>query len=121
MELGLEVISISPRIFVIENVLSEAEGQLVIDLATKKLQRSRAGGDGGMEDDTRTSRTAWLDRAEHPVLDTIYKRAADLLGIDEGLLHPHKNVESMQVVHYGIGQEYKAHHDFGDTGRSPRG
>ncbi len=61
------------------------------------------GGDGGMEDSTRTSRTAWLDRTEHPVLDTIYRRAADLLGIDEGILYSNKNVESMQVVHYAVG------------------
>jgi len=116
IERGIEVISESPRIFVIEDVLSEAEGQLVIDLATTKLVRSRAGGDGGMEDDTRTSRTAWLDRAEHPVLDTIYRRAADLLAVDEALLHSVKNAESMQVVHYDVGQEYMAHHDFGDHG-----
>ena len=69
-----------------------------------------------MEDDTRTSRTAWLDRTEHIILDTIYRRAADLLGIDENLLYSQKNVESMQVVHYNVGQEYKAHHDFGDHG-----
>eukprot|EP00486_Rosalina_sp_Unknown_P007558 CAMPEP_0201576684 /NCGR_PEP_ID=MMETSP0190_2-20130828/22626_1 /ASSEMBLY_ACC=CAM_ASM_000263 /TAXON_ID=37353 /ORGANISM="Rosalina sp." /LENGTH=350 /DNA_ID=CAMNT_0048007831 /DNA_START=62 /DNA_END=1111 /DNA_ORIENTATION=+ len=116
MEMKIEVISQEPRIFVIENVMSDTEAQLIIDLASAKLVRSRAGGDGGMEDDTRTSRTAWLDRTEHPVMDTIYRRAADLLGIDENLLYSQKNVESMQVVHYDVGQEYKAHHDFGDHG-----
>ena len=115
-EMGIEVISQEPRIFVIENVISDAEAQLIIDLATAKLVRSRAGGDGGMEDETRTSRTAWIDRTEHPVMDTIYRRAADLLNIDESLLFIEKNVESLQVVHYDVGQEYKAHHDFGDHG-----
>lgn len=103
IEMGVEVISQVPRIFVIEDVISEAEGRLIIDMASKKLKRSRAGGDGGREDHTRTSRTAWLDRTEHPILDTIYRRAADILGIDEGILYSNKNVESMQVVHYDVG------------------
>ena len=114
--MGIEIISQEPRIFVIENVMSDTEAQLIIDLASVKLVRSRAGGDGGMEDDTRTSRTAWIDRTEHPVMDSIYRRAADLLGIDESLLYSQKNVESLQVVHYNEEQEYKAHHDFGDHG-----
>eukprot|EP01084_Bolivina_argentea_P288795 495737_1 len=116
IDMGIEIISQEPRIFVIENVISDTELQLIIDLATKKLVRSRAGGDGGLEDSTRTSRTAWLDRTEHPILDSIYRRAADILMIDEKLLHSNKNVESMQVVHYDTEQEYKPHHDFGDHG-----
>ncbi len=43
MEMGVEVVSQEPRIFVIEDVISAVEGQLIIDLATKKLKRSRAG------------------------------------------------------------------------------
>lgn len=115
-EMQLEVVSLKPKIYVIENTMSDFEAQVVINLATPKLHRSRAGQDGGMEDETRTSRTAWLDRTEHPVLDTIFRRAADILNIDEQLLYSHKNVESLQVVHYYPGQEYKAHHDFGDHG-----
>jgi prolyl 4-hydroxylase len=57
------------------------------------------------------------------VVDTIYRRAADVLQIDESLLRHasphHDNIashhaisEDMQLVHYQKGQEYTPHHDF---------
>jgi prolyl 4-hydroxylase len=65
------------------------------------------------------------EREKSPILDAIYRRAADLTRIDEALLrsrsndeypnHPSKKAvcESLQLVHYGPTQEYTAHHDFG--------
>jgi len=61
---------------------------------------------------------AWLDRTEHFILDTIYKRAGDILNISETLLWSHKNMENLQVVHYDVNQEYAPHHDFGADGRN---
>jgi prolyl 4-hydroxylase len=55
------------------------------------------------------------------MLDTIYRRTADLVNISESLLQPGSAgniVEELQVVHYENGQEYTAHHDFGDSGRA---
>ncbi|KAL7467426.1 hypothetical protein ACHAXS_007665 [Conticribra weissflogii] len=77
-------------------------------------------------DNTRTSLNTWVYREESPIIDAIYRRVADLLEMDEALLrtrtaeeHPELGgvkgsiAEPLQMVHYEVGQEYTAHHDFG--------
>ena len=100
----------------------------LLDLAHQQhLDRSSTGSSGGEAriSTVRTSRNTWLRRHGTPVLDAIYKRAADVLKIDEGLLRhrspderpdfPNRKpiAEDLQLVHYGVGQQYTAHHDFG--------
>ena len=94
-----------------------------------ELKRSTTGQD---HDDThessvRTSLNSWIDRETSPIIDAIYRRGADLLRMDEALLRhrgddEHQTddldfkgslAESLQLVHYDVGQEYTAHHDFG--------
>lgn len=65
---------------------------------------------------------SWLPRDTSPILDAIYRRAADLMRIDEALLRrrgedefpdwPTKQsiAESLQLVHYDPGQKYTPHH-----------
>ena len=67
--------------------------------------------------DTRTSLNTWVYREKDAIMDTIYRRAADLLRIDEALLrprsvdeYPHMDntrslAEALQLVHYDVGQE----------------
>jgi prolyl 4-hydroxylase len=74
---------------------------------------------------TRTSYNSWVKREQSPIIDAVYRRAADLLKIDEALLRfrsdeefpdlPTKRSigEQLQLVHYDVAQEYTAHHDFG--------
>lgn len=74
---------------------------------------------------TRTSFNSWLPREKSLIVDTIYRRAADLMRIDEALLRSRPDgehsglatkksiAESLQLVHYEDAQEYTAHHDFG--------
>lgn len=74
---------------------------------------------------TRTSYNTWVGRESSPIIDTIYRRAADLMKIDEALLryrdedeypdYPTKKSigEQLQLVHYDLHQTYTAHHDFG--------
>eukprot|EP00483_Globobulimina_turgida_P003308 UN03313 len=69
---------------------------------------------------TRTSKNTWLGRRAHYIMDTIYRRAADIMNISESLFQPGMKgniVEDMQVVFYGVGEEYTPHHDFGANGR----
>ena len=117
ISVSVEVISVKPKMFVIEDIISEAEGEMVKQLATPKLHRSGTGqaSDANHDDETRTSKTAWIGHTAHPIIDTIFKRTADILQIDEDVLK--RNAEQMQTVFYETGQEYKAHHDFSDNGK----
>lgn len=133
MNMTLTVISCAPRAFEIPNFLSDVEVDHILELATgMTLHDSTVGTDGTNKADnhkTRTSKNTWVDREKSPVIDAIYRRAADLLRIDEALVryrdgdeHPdlpsQKNIaEPLQLVHYGVGQEYTAHHDFGYSSR----
>jgi prolyl 4-hydroxylase len=135
MNMTLKVLSCAPRVFEIANFLSPVEVQHVLDIAqAKTLQDSSTGakenannatGTGTAAHANRKSQNTWIFREESPIMDSIYRRAADLLRIDEGLLRNHGRgtdtgstveqptaAEPMQVVHYTPGQEYKTHVDF---------
>jgi len=134
MNMTLKVVSCAPRAFEIQDFLSQTEVDHIMYLTTgMKLHRSTTAGDGATAKDaerdstkdTRTSLNTWVYREKSPIIDTIYRRAADLLRIDEALLRPRSKeeypdlkskgslAEALQLVHYDVGQEYTAHHDFG--------
>ncbi|KAL7544378.1 hypothetical protein ACHAWF_007763 [Thalassiosira exigua] len=109
----------------------------VLNMTLKVLSCSTTAGDNTREKDrerdstrdTRTSLNTWVYREKDPIVDAVYRRAADLLRIDEALLRPRTKeehdrkyphlqsvgslAEALQLVHYDVGQEYTAHHDFG--------
>eukprot|EP00546_Thalassionema_frauenfeldii_P022080 CAMPEP_0178905740 /NCGR_PEP_ID=MMETSP0786-20121207/6443_1 /TAXON_ID=186022 /ORGANISM="Thalassionema frauenfeldii, Strain CCMP 1798" /LENGTH=498 /DNA_ID=CAMNT_0020577381 /DNA_START=127 /DNA_END=1622 /DNA_ORIENTATION=- len=132
LNMTLKVLSCAPRAFEIKNFLSPIEVQHMLQIASGEDLSLSQTGIGGSEDGedagvagTRTSYNSWLKRERSPILDAIYRRAADLLRIDEALLrdrgdgeHPNLDsdislAEQLQLVHYGKEQEYQAHHDFG--------
>jgi prolyl 4-hydroxylase len=66
---------------------------------------------------TRTSYNSWVPRSKSPIVDTVYRRAADLMRIDEALLRhrasdeEHEDrfnsntlAEDLQLVHYDKAQ-----------------
>jgi prolyl 4-hydroxylase len=71
---------------------------------------------GAFTTNTRTSKNTWVGRTANDVTETLYRRAAHLLNLDDGLLQTHTNSEEMQVVTYINGQKYDAHHDWGSHG-----
>ena len=130
LNMTLEVLSCAPRVFEIQNFLSEVEIQHLISVAkrTSLSKSSTAGGSDNSRDSkssTRTSYNSWLERSRDAIIDAVYRRGADLLRIDESLLRDRKKfeitdldhtesiAEHLQLVHYDPGQEYTAHHDFG--------
>ncbi|KAL3799385.1 hypothetical protein ACHAW5_010387 [Stephanodiscus triporus] len=132
LNMTLRVLSCSPRVFEVVDFLSRAEVDHIMYLTTgMTLHRSTtAGGSadasaGRKDSETRTSLNTWVYRENDAVIDTVYRRAADLLRIDEAMLRPRSAdefpdmdntrsmAEALQLVHYDVGQEYTAHHDFG--------
>uniref|UniRef100_A0A7S2L3K0 Fe2OG dioxygenase domain-containing protein n=1 Tax=Leptocylindrus danicus TaxID=163516 RepID=A0A7S2L3K0_9STRA len=123
-KMTLRTISCSPRVFEIDHFLSDVEVEHILSRATS-LKRSTTVGDNDFSDefdavdDTRTSKNTWLNRHDSPIIDAIYRRAADLMRIDEVSLRFSRHgdefysaAESLQLVHYNVGQEYTPHHDF---------
>lgn len=134
LNLTLTTVSVEPRAFEIIDFLSDVEVDHLLDIAHgKTMRRSTTGSNGDSSNsDTRTSTNTWISRYSSPIVDTIYRRAADALRLDEALLRhrtadeypeiPSKQPlsEDLQTVHYDVGQEYTAHHDFGFTdGKAP--
>jgi prolyl 4-hydroxylase len=138
MNMTLKVLSCAPRVFEIEQFLSPAEVQHILELAGGiELHESKTGlgtdedtfeGDDATDrHKTRTSFNSWVPRERTEIIDAIYRRSADLVRIPEAKLRarskneypdmPDRNTiaESLQLVHYGPTQEYTAHHDFGYT------
>ncbi|CAB9500258.1 Probable prolyl 4-hydroxylase [Seminavis robusta] len=134
LNMTLTVLSVAPRVLEIPNFLSATEIQHILQIATgMELSRSTVGNSekdlqkrqaAEVKTDTRTSFNSWLKREKSPVIDAIYRRAADLMRIDEALFREHTDsndelkkkkslAEQLQLVHYDPGQEYTAHHDFG--------
>jgi len=124
LNMTLKVLSCAPRAFEIENFLSEAEVDHILHLAditpmSLSLTSSNDELVAKQKSTTRTSRNTWIEREKDSVIDSIYRRSANLLGIDEKLMRDrgHKESErsigeSLQLVHYDREQQYTAHHDF---------
>mmetsp|Transcript_17611 Transcript_17611/g.24830 ORF Transcript_17611/g.24830 Transcript_17611/m.24830 type:complete len:606 (+) Transcript_17611:32-1849(+) len=130
LNMTMTVISCAPRAFEIKNFLSQVEVDHVVHMATgMKLSLSTTSGSDGSErrtdSDTRTSYNSWIRRDRSLIIDSIYRRAADLMRIDEALLRTRSKgerpdldylsdaAEELQLVHYSSGQQYTPHHDWG--------
>jgi prolyl 4-hydroxylase len=119
LDLQLQVVSIEPKVFVIENLFSDFEADHIMKVAFDKLGLSLVGNKeagGARTSETRTSRNAWLARETSPILETLFLRASHLLKIDDRLLRPEENAEMLQVVRYQANQKYEPHHDWGVRG-----
>lgn len=116
---NVEVVSTRPKVFIIEDFLSDYETDHIKTLASPKVKESTVGnndGGGVLTSKTRTSKNTWIPRSSSVVTDTISRRVADVLGLDEAVLWTNRNVEDMQVVHYRDNQRYDPHTDWGVQG-----
>ena len=127
LTLKLKTSSVAPRVLEIDNFLSAFECQFLMNLAKAQGLTPSTVVSGSRKDSadmkTRSSTNAWIARETGDIIDTIYRRAADVFNIDDSLLrhrssHHHDQAsqasiaESFQIVHYSKKQEYSPHHDF---------
>lgn len=108
----MEVLSWTPRIVLFHNFLSNEECDHMIQQAKPHLKRSTVVdplGERSKIDDARTSEGMFFSgRKPDPIIATIEERISYLT------LMPIENGESIQVLHYLPGAEYKPHFDFFD-------
>eukprot|EP01033_Poteriospumella_lacustris_P002552 gene2552-gene2828 len=113
----LEAISLRPKIFLIQHFLSAFECDHLRKLAEPLLTASLIAPTKTTrvaDHKIRSSSTAWLNRKSSPILNSIYRRAADVLRIDDSEMHPFVSAEDLQVVKYDRGGYYRNHLDWGE-------
>jgi prolyl 4-hydroxylase len=98
-----------PLIAVLDNVLSPAECEELMEASRVKLQRSTvADPNSGARSviQARTSEGTWWDRNSTDLITKIDNRLSKLTGwaVEHG--------EGLQVMRYGVGGEYKPHFDY---------
>mmetsp|Transcript_4640 Transcript_4640/g.10272 ORF Transcript_4640/g.10272 Transcript_4640/m.10272 type:complete len:333 (-) Transcript_4640:2-1000(-) len=116
-ELWIETIRSEPRIFIIHNLISQAECEHLISLAKEKgLQAALITPYGThtlVESSTRTNKQAWLDYAQDRVVSRIEKTLADITRTTP------EHGENLQILHYNRTQEFQKHHDYFDPATDP--
>jgi len=101
----LRQLSMSPRVFMVENFVSPEEIEAILDHNRDLLKPSEVGF-AGWRDSTRTSSTAWDFHSW--AARKIQRRSFDLLGLDFD-----KNMaDALQVLRYNISEHYKPHTDY---------
>lgn len=100
-----------PVVALLDDVLSEEECDRIVALARHKLQPSATlsptTGENQVKDH-RTSQGAFLDKIDDPVLHRVNGRIAEIMN------QPVEHGEALHVLHYGVGAEYRPHHDYFD-------
>ncbi len=100
-----------PRAVLFGGLLTDAECDGLMDLARPRLMRSETvdNSTGGSEiNAARTSDGMFFTRGEHPLIERIEQRIAELLRwpVDHG--------EGLQILRYRPGAEYRPHNDYFD-------
>jgi prolyl 4-hydroxylase len=95
-----------PPVYLFENFLTAEDCAYLVELSQPHMQRAVvSGGDEGVQSDGRTGQVHWIAHDLTPDTARISRQFADLVEL------PLENAESIQVISYGPGQEYKAHYD----------
>lgn len=105
LELTMKAISVTPRIFEIDNFLSDIEADHLLQMA-KKYNITEAGNNAnGKKKKNAATTNAWIRREMSPIVDAVYHRAADLMNIDESLLrHRNEHEHSELATHHSIAE-----------------
>ncbi|MEZ4451566.1 MAG: 2OG-Fe(II) oxygenase [Nannocystaceae bacterium] len=99
-------LSDDPLIHVVDELLSAAECEHIIDVARPRMRRSQVSGEtGGRLSDGRTNALTWVKHETDPIVRGVAERIAALVGL------PLAHAEALQVIHYLKGQEYRPHFD----------
>ena len=99
----------SPIIRAYANVLTPEECDRLIELSSSKLAPSTTVDNNtgeALPHEHRTSRGTFFQRQENDFIKSIDERLAKIMNL------PLEHGEGLQILNYGIGGEYKPHHDY---------
>ncbi len=99
----------NPEVILLENLLDPIECQHLIDLATISLTKSTVAVHGQGQStvsDYRTSDSTGLSKGQDDIVKSIEDRISLLFNWNN------HDTDSLQVLRYRIGEQYKPHHDF---------
>lgn len=101
-----QVLNDAPFVGFRDGLLTPEECAYIISLANGKTQRAKVSLDEDSDiSDGRSGSNCWLRYSEDDTVRKIGERIAHIVGI------PLENAEAMQVIHYGVDQEYQGHYD----------
>jgi prolyl 4-hydroxylase len=103
----LRQLSMSPRVFTVENFMSAEEMTAILD-HNRDLVKPSEVGFAGWRDSTRTSWTAWDFHSW--AARKVQRRSFDLLGLD----FDSELADATQVLRYNLSEWYKPHTDWFD-------
>lgn len=107
---GDGLLCVDPRIEMARRFLSADEAEHVIALARDRLGEAGVSLDSGIgKSSGRTAWNAWIQHDHDSTIQALCQRLAVLAG------HPLAHAESLQVVYYAPGGEYRAHFDAYDV------
>ncbi|MEE4660896.1 MAG: 2OG-Fe(II) oxygenase [Halieaceae bacterium] len=100
-----------PPVYLFDDFLSAAECDHLVALASPNQTRSLvSGGEAGIESDGRTGGVHWVAHDTSAITLSLSQRLSRLVGL------PLEQAESIQVISYGPGQEYRPHYDAWEAG-----
>lgn len=103
---NLNYIFFSPKIFTINNFISDKDCEHLISLTVNNLKRSLvADEDNNFLSNGRTSYTFWMNHDYNDITLSIANKISNLVNI------PLENAEQFQIVHYKQSQKYDPHYD----------
>jgi len=95
-----------PLIHTFDALLSPTECTHLVELARPRMRRSQVSGTtGGRYSDGRTNELTWIEHDTDELVRAVVERIAAQVGL------PRTHAESLQVIHYERGQEYRPHFD----------
>lgn len=108
----LETLSLEPLVFSVEGFLDDTECDFFQEEAAPSMEYSEVTlmdiDKGRPASDFRTSQSTFLAKNDHPIVKDIDYRTASLVRV------PRFHQENVQVLRYGGGEKYDAHHDYFD-------
>jgi prolyl 4-hydroxylase len=98
-----------PLILILENVLSDAECDALVNLAKDRMERAKIG-KSHVVSDIRTSSSMFFEESENELIQRVESRVTELLNI------PISHAEPLQILHYKSGEQYQPHYDYFTSG-----